>query len=159
MTAQMNMTTERVDDIPLLLAHSDKMGVPELLDTYFKPHGNWEGMSLGWTTAIWLTHILSEGDHRMNQVQGWARQRVETLRVCTGQEIRDQEWSNGRLALVLDALAISTPATVLACAVFFWSRLAYVVIYTLGVPVLRTLAFTVGFLAEAALVLAIFRMI
>jgi len=65
----------------------------------------------------------------------------------------------GILVLVLDALAISTPATVLACAVFFWSRLAYVVIYTIGVPVLRTLAFTVGFLAEAALVLAIFRMI
>jgi uncharacterized MAPEG superfamily protein len=65
----------------------------------------------------------------------------------------------GILVLVLDALAISTPATVLACAVFFWSRLAYVVIYTLGVPVLRTLAFTVGFLAEVALVLAIFRII
>jgi uncharacterized MAPEG superfamily protein len=65
----------------------------------------------------------------------------------------------GILVLVLDALAISTPTTVLACAVFFWSRIAYVVIYTIGVPVLRTLAFTVGFLAEAALVLAIFRMI
>lgn len=65
----------------------------------------------------------------------------------------------GILVLVLDALAISTPATVLACAVFFWARLAYVVIYTLGVPVLRTVAFTVGFLAEVALVLAIFRII
>ena len=65
----------------------------------------------------------------------------------------------GILVLVLDALAISTPLTVLACAVFFWARLAYVVIYTIGVPVLRTLAFTVGFLAEAALVLAIFRII
>ena len=65
----------------------------------------------------------------------------------------------GILVLVLDALAISTPLTVLACAVFFWARLAYVVIYTIGIPVLRTLAFTVGFLAEAALVLAIFRII
>jgi uncharacterized MAPEG superfamily protein len=65
----------------------------------------------------------------------------------------------GILVLVLDALAISTPLTVLACAVFFWTRLAYVVIYTIGVPVLRTLAFTVGFLAQAALVLAIFRII
>ncbi len=36
---------------------------------YFKPHGNWEGMSLGWTIAVWLAHILSEGDHRMNQMQ------------------------------------------------------------------------------------------
>jgi len=65
----------------------------------------------------------------------------------------------GILVLVLDALAISTHITVLACAIFFWARLVYVVVYTLGIPVLRTLAFTVGFLAEAALVLAIFRII
>jgi len=65
----------------------------------------------------------------------------------------------GILVLVLDALAISTPKTVLACMVFFWARLAYVVIYTMGIPVLRTLAWFVGFLAEVALVLAIFRLI
>ena len=105
MSEQLSVTTERVDDLPILVAQSEEMGLPELLDEYFKPHGNWEGTSLGWTTAVWLTHIVSEGDHRMNQVQGWAEQRVETLRVCTGQEIRDQEWSDDRLALVLDALA------------------------------------------------------
>ncbi len=105
MTEPLNVTTERVDDIPLLLAHSDKMGVPELLDNYFKPHGNWEGMSLGWTTAIWLTHILSEGDHRMNQVQGWAAQRIQTLSICTGQEVSERGFSDDRLALVLDALS------------------------------------------------------
>jgi transposase len=105
MTEALNVTTERVDDIPLLLAHSDKMGVPELLDDYFKPHGNWEGMSLGWTTAIWLTHILSEGDHRMNQVQGWAAQRVQTLSIATGQEVSERGLSDDRLALVLDALS------------------------------------------------------
>ncbi len=105
MTEPLNITTERVDDIPLLLAHSDKMGVPELLDAYFKPHGNWEGMSLGWTTAIWLTHILSEGDHRMNQVQGWAAHRVQTLCICTGQEVSERGLRDDRLALVLDALS------------------------------------------------------
>ncbi len=105
MTEQMNVTTERVDDLPLLLAHSTKMGVPELLDDYFKPHGNWEGMSLGWTTAIWLTHILSEGDHRMNQVQGWAAHRVQTLSICSGQAVNERGLSDDRLALVLDALS------------------------------------------------------
>jgi transposase len=83
MTEPLNVTTERVDDIPLLLAHSDQMGIPGLLDEHFKPHGNWEGMSLGWTTAIWLTHIVSEGDHRMNQMQGWAAQRVQTLSISS----------------------------------------------------------------------------
>lgn len=105
MTEQVNVTTERVDDIPLLLAHSDKMGVPELLDEYFKPHGNWEGMSLGWTTAIWLTHIVSEGDHRMNQMQGWAAQRLQTLSICAGQEVSERGFRDDRLALVLDALS------------------------------------------------------
>jgi len=105
MTEPLNVTTERVDDIPLLLSHSDKMGIPGLLDDYFKPHGNWEGMSLGWTTAIWLTHIVSEGDHRMNQVQGWAAQRVQTLSICTGQEVSERSFRDDRLALVLDALS------------------------------------------------------
>ncbi len=105
MTEQLTVTTERVDDIPIVLAQSEDMGIAELLDEYFKPHGNWEGTSLGWTTAVWLTHIVSEGDHRMNQVQGWVAQRVQTLQGGTGQEVREESWSDDRLALVLDALA------------------------------------------------------
>ena len=60
------------------------------------------------------------------------------------------------LVLILDDINHSTQATAIACAVYFWARLAHVIVYMLGVPVLRTLAFTVGFLAQAALVLAIF---
>jgi uncharacterized MAPEG superfamily protein len=60
------------------------------------------------------------------------------------------------LVLVLDALGHSTPATVLACAVYFWARLAYVIIYTAGIPILRTLAFTVGFICQVTLALAVF---
>jgi uncharacterized MAPEG superfamily protein len=59
------------------------------------------------------------------------------------------------LVLTLNALHISTWATVAACAAFFWARLAYVIIYTLGLPVLRTLAFTVGFLAQVTLALVL----
>jgi uncharacterized MAPEG superfamily protein len=60
------------------------------------------------------------------------------------------------LVLILDAQGYSTPGTVTACAVYFWARLVHAIVYTMGVPVLRTLAFTVGFLAQAALVLAVF---
>src|SRR5579859_1170201 len=105
MAEQLTVPTERVDDIPLLLAQSDKMGIPELLDDYFKPHGNWEGISLGWMTVVWLAHILSEGDHRMNQVQTWVADRIRTLSICTGQVMHDHSWSDDRLALVLDALS------------------------------------------------------
>ena len=105
MAEQLNVTTERVDDIPILLAQSDIMGIADLLDEYFKPHGNWEGTSLGWTTVVWLAHILSEGDHRMNQVQPWVAQRRHTLDCCTEQDVQDRYWSDDRLAIVLDALA------------------------------------------------------
>ena len=47
----------------------------------------------------------------------------------------------------------------LACAVYFWARVAHLIVYTMGLPVFRTLAFTVGFLAQAVLALAIFRIV
>lgn len=60
------------------------------------------------------------------------------------------------LVLILDSLGHSTASTAIACAVYFWARLAHVIVYVLGIPVLRTLTFTVGFFAQAALVLAVF---
>jgi len=63
------------------------------------------------------------------------------------------------LVLILNAADYSTQWTALACAVFFWSRLAHVIVYTLGLPVFRTVAFTVGFLAQAVLALAIFKIL
>jgi len=59
------------------------------------------------------------------------------------------------LVLTARALGIATAATAFACALYFWSRLAHVVVYTLGIPVLRTLAFAVGFAAEAVLALTL----
>jgi transposase len=105
MAENLSVTTERVDDIPILLAQGKKIGVPELLDQHFEPHGNWQGTSMGWTTLIWLTHILSKGDHRLNQVAQWAENRLHTLEISTDQRIRAQEWSDDRLGIVLDRLA------------------------------------------------------
>jgi uncharacterized MAPEG superfamily protein len=60
------------------------------------------------------------------------------------------------LVLAADAVNVHSETTVLACALFFWCRLIYVVVYTAGIPVARTLAFAGGFVAQAMLVLAIF---
>jgi transposase len=109
MKEQLNITTERVDELPILLAQSERLGRADLLDSSFKPHGNWEGISLGWTAAVWLTHLLSQGDHRLNQVQSWVAHRLQTLHICTGQDLQAGYWSDDRLALVLDALAQPEP--------------------------------------------------
>jgi uncharacterized MAPEG superfamily protein len=43
--------------------------------------------------------------------------------------------------------------------VYFWSRVAHLIVYTLGLPIFRTLAFTVGFVAQVVLALAIFKIV
>jgi transposase len=100
-----NVTTERVDDIPVLQAQMQAMGLPPLLDRYFPQHGNWQGLSLGWVIAGWLTHILSQGDHRLNQVESWAGRRQETLHRSMGQPVRGLDFSDDRLESALVALS------------------------------------------------------
>jgi len=53
---------------------------------------------------------------------------------------------------------LATPMTTFACQLYFWSRLVHAVVYTLGIPVLRTLAFAGGFVAQVMLVLALFKL-
>ena len=62
------------------------------------------------------------------------------------------------LVLILNESDYSSKATVWACAIYFWARVAHLIVYTMGLPVFRTLAFTVGFIAQVVLALAIFRL-
>lgn len=52
---------------------------------------------------------------------------------------------------------LATTGTTFACQLYFFSRLAHVIVYTLGIPVLRTLAFAGGFVAQVLLALALFK--
>ena len=57
------------------------------------------------------------------------------------------------LVLVLNTLGISNETTVMACKVYFWARLVHYLVYTAGIPWLRTLSYTVGWLCVVALLL------
>src|SRR6266705_3486999 len=104
MAEKLTIISERVDDIPLWLAQLERMGIQPLLDEHFPTHGTWVGLSLGWVTVSWLTHILSQADHRLNHVEPWAEQRLHTLRGCTGQRVHPLDVGDDRLAEVLEAL-------------------------------------------------------
>ncbi len=54
---------------------------------------------------VWLTHLLSEADHRLNRVQPWAEARLETLSRCLGQPVRALDWSDEKLEAVVHALS------------------------------------------------------
>jgi uncharacterized MAPEG superfamily protein len=59
------------------------------------------------------------------------------------------------LVLAAQAAGISNSATVTACMVYFWARVVHFLAYTFRLPWIRTIAFTVGFLAQMTLALRI----
>src|SRR5215469_4521099 len=108
MNAISNIITERVDDIPLLIEQMQRMSLPTLFDTHFPTHGNWTGLSLGWVSTIWLSSMLSRGDHRLVHVEPWVAQRLWTLRVTTGQAGKRGDFTDDRLEIVLRRLSDDT---------------------------------------------------
>ena len=100
-----NIITERVDDIPLLLEQMQRMELPTLIDTHFPAHGNWYGLSLGWVSTIWLSSILSRGDHRLVHVEPWVANRLFTLQTVTGQAVERLDFTDDRLESVLRHLS------------------------------------------------------
>jgi hypothetical protein len=106
MAFERRITNERVDDIPLLLTQLEQMGVEQLIDKHFPCHGNWQGLNLGSVVVIWLTHILSQADHRLNHVQGWVSKRLETLKRFTDESLRSLDLADDRLQAVLRYLSI-----------------------------------------------------
>ncbi|RKS89268.1 MAPEG family protein [Sphingosinicella microcystinivorans] len=55
------------------------------------------------------------------------------------------------LALIVHVSGIGTATTAAWSLAFFGARVAHAIIYTFGIPLLRTIAFVVGFAAQVAL--------
>lgn len=55
------------------------------------------------------------------------------------------------LAITIHILGLSSPLTAAAAEIFLYMRVAHAVIYTLGIPLLRTIAFFTGFLCQMVL--------
>ena len=61
--------------------------------------------------------------------------------------------------LAAQALGVSTPATKFAAMAYFFARLVHYIVYTLGIPVLRTLTYLIGLVATLTILAAILRWI
>jgi transposase len=101
----LQLTHERVDDLPLLLGFLIKLRFPQLLDRFLEPHPLHQGLSQGWIITIWVAYILSRADHRKSAVRDWADGLRHTLEAATGQAIRDVDFTDDRLTLVLQRLS------------------------------------------------------
>jgi uncharacterized MAPEG superfamily protein len=60
------------------------------------------------------------------------------------------------LVLLANALGISGAAISMSAVVYFWARVVHAGAFTLGIPWVRTLAFTAGFLSQVCIAWQLF---
>lgn len=104
MIETLDITTEQIDDLPLLLGIVEDMGIRRLIDAQIRPHGGWRGISVGTVVSIWLCSILMERDHRLVSGRDWAAARAGTLGALLGVALRDTDLTDDRLANALTML-------------------------------------------------------
>ena len=105
MDTSLQLTHERVDDVPVLLGFLIKLGFPRALDRHLPAHPLHEGLSNGWLITVWITFILSQADHCKSHVRDWAADLHHTLESVTGQPFRPVDFTDDRLTLVLQRLS------------------------------------------------------
>lgn len=108
MNPTLQVTTERVDDVILLLQVMINMGLPDLLNQCLPRHWNQKGLDLGWVAVIWLSYIVSQGDHRKVRVQEWVNHRRYTLEQVCGLTLQETDFTDDRLGILLRRLSAAS---------------------------------------------------
>jgi transposase len=105
MTDALNLTSERIDDVVLLLHLMQRVGLAELLNQHLPRHWKQEGLDWGWVAVIWLCSIISQGDHRKVWVQEWVEHRRYSIEQVCDLELRPTDFSDDRLSILLRRLS------------------------------------------------------
>ena len=102
------------------------------------------------TAVLWIPYILNViGRNRLSDAVGYP---VAPLAMSAWAERLKKAHYNAveslapfaAIVLVAHAAGVSNTATAAAATVYFWARVIHAVVFTLGIPWLRTLAFAVA---------------
>lgn len=123
---------------------------------------HWLVLTLLLTALMWVPYILRllgemgmvqgvmDGEHATPVEAPWAQRAkrahanaIENLAIFAP------------LILAVEIVHAGSEWTALAAQVYFWARLVHYGVYTMGLPIVRTLAFAVGFACQIILVLAL----
>jgi len=119
----------------------------------------WLVLTILMTAVIWVPYIIN----RINE-QGF----LTALWDPDGETASKVGWANrmmrahenavenlvifAPLVILTNITGSSNSLTATACTVYFFARLAHVIVFTLRIPVLRTVAFLAGFIMQMILV-------
>jgi transposase len=106
MTVSLAQTTsERVDDLPVILDWLRTMRIAEIMDERLEPaHKNRKGLSYGQLSVLFVAYVVTQSDHRLSHVEEWVRGHHRTLAALSGWSIGDKDASDDRLADLLSVL-------------------------------------------------------
>jgi transposase len=102
---QYKTTSERIDNLPLLIYWLKRMHVDESIDHVLgRPHGNWEGLSYGELALVFVAYVVMGCTHFLSPMQEWARKHLVSLSQAMGQAVREQDCTDDRLGILLSCL-------------------------------------------------------
>ena len=93
---------ERIDSSIIVLQTLKDLHIAEIINETIPRHGNWEGLGIGETVCVWITHIQCQGNHCMSHVQKWAWERRNTISAVLGCPISKSDFDDERLAIILE---------------------------------------------------------
>jgi transposase len=101
---------QRVDTIPLIIAILKKMGVRQIIDSIFIPHGNWSGLSYGQLAVLFITYVLHSLTHRFSGMESWVNQHTTVIERATGWHVGEKDATDDRLGRLSEVLGENSEA-------------------------------------------------
>lgn len=94
--------SDRIDDLPILLAFGKEMGIAEVVDSVLSQvHGNRTGLSYGHLAWGFAVSIGTQCNHRLSVVEGWSTKNQHILARMMGQTVGEKDFTDDRLADLL----------------------------------------------------------
>lgn len=118
-----------------------------------KPEVFWLALTAAMTSLLWLPYILNRLLKLKLQAFQTPKMDAPPVEDEWAQRAKKAHYNAVENLVVFTALVaaaqfagVSNGATALAGALYFWGRLAHYIMYTFGVPYLRTLTWTVAWI-------------
>ena len=110
-TTTSGISSERVDELPVILACLKELDIAEHLDrTLPRPHGDRQGLSYGQLSVLLLAFMLKQQDHRLCAVEPWAHDHQALLQQVTGWDIGAKDTTDDRLGALVELLGHQSQA-------------------------------------------------
>jgi hypothetical protein len=104
----METKIERVDEIRVLLHWLKPMRVVEIIDSIWKPHGNWQGLTYGQLVVLFVVYVVHGLNHRLYQMEQWVEEYFYVISQACSWTVSSKDATDGRVGAMMHVLGADT---------------------------------------------------